>query len=215
MTGQDLKLAVYNLTKDRLWSADAADIDVDNLIVNWVNLALQEIPPEAFTVATLILSDITGGVAEALPSNFRSFAGLDNNDTDPITSYELDEVEFTNDGKIIYPVDMESGCLYYYPIVEIADISENLPININIQICLLYFLYAQYYYQSGEGDYEEHKMADNYLARFNKIKEDRLMELKGKGASDLPVRMTDGLPAVSRGRRKTVSNFYNGGDDEW
>jgi hypothetical protein len=207
MKGTDLKKAVYSLTKDRLWSSDATDTTINDLIVNWVNLAIEEFPPEAFTCNSYPIMDIVANTTDFLPDDFKTLAYCEVYDTDPSTKYDADEFEFTADGQIVYPFDIESADLYYYPIPSFTGVDETIPLIASLHNCLIYFMYAQYYYQSGEGDTEEHRMADNYLARFNNLKDKKLTEVKDKKPSDTPTKTVDALPKRQNGRA-TRSYFY-------
>lgn len=205
MKGTQLKAAVYNLTKDRLWQSNSTE--VDTLVVDWVSLALDEFPPEAFAALVYPLMNITAGVPDFLPEDFRAAAYYTIYDGEVATRYETTSLEFTSDGQVIYPVDITSGDLYYYPKASFTTIADDLPLEGSLHNCLIYFFYAQYYYQSGEGDSEETRIADNYLSRFNAVKRDRMLDVQMKGAQDTPQAVVDAMPKRSNGR-VLRSNYY-------
>jgi hypothetical protein len=200
MKGTDIRKAVYNLTKDRLWSDEANDTTVNDLVVDWMKLALDEFPPEAFTAAVYPVMDVQASVPDMLPTDFAALAYCDDNSTTPPTRYEADKFSFTADGNLVYPVDMESGDLYYYPAPNFTKVTDPVPLHVSLHSTLIYFFYAQYYYQSGEGDLEEQRIADTYLARFNKNKEMKINTLKKQEPDDQPVKTTDVMPKRSNGR---------------
>jgi hypothetical protein len=206
MTGTQIKAAVYNLTKDRGWEEDS--VDADNLIVDWMMLALEEFPPEAGIGTSITLTGVVAGVPEELPDDFSAVAYYESEDSGDTVRYDASDLIFTADSMVVYPIDILVGSLYYYPIPVFDDVSSDIPINTMFHTAIIYFFYAQYYYQSGEGDYEEHKMADNYLARFERLKEKKLYTLMNKAPDGDPIRTTDELPRRSRGLRDSIGSDY-------
>lgn len=194
MTGADIKAAVYNLTGDRAWSEDSDS--TDGLIINWMNLALIEFPIETTAVKEMFLEDITGKQPVQLPVDFSTIAYYEVNGV----TYNNQDLVFTPDNKVIFPIDIELGILYYYPIPVFEGVYEDIPLHEMFHSCLIYFFYAQYYYQSGEGDIEEHRMADNYMARFEILKERAINSFMNKMPERDPMPTKDAMPKLNRRR---------------
>ena len=79
-------------------------------------------------------------------------------------------------------------------------IDDEVPVSALFHTPLVYFMYAQYYYMQGEGDIEEHRMAETYMARYERMKNQKMNILLNKTSDASPVRVTDEMPARSSGR---------------
>lgn len=207
MTGTQIKAAVFNLTKDRNW--DATSDAAHELIKDWMSLAIEEFPPEAIECGVDPLINVLAGEHYELPVDFVAVSNYEVHDGngDLMETRSPEDLEFTADGQIIYPIDIEFGRLNYFPIPVFEDVTDEIPINKIFHTALVYFFYAQYYYQSGEGDYEEHKMADSYMFRYDRIKNQKLNTLMNKVSDNEPMRTADAMPKRSRGLTGG-SDFY-------
>ena len=197
MTGTEIKAAVYNLTGDRDWVATSTASDA--LIKNWMQMVVEEFPSEVIECNVETLNMVIAGDTYELPLDFSAGAYYGYYEGDTFIKREISELEFTADGMVIYPIDIDLGGLYYYPIPVFEDITDDIPINRIFQTGLIYFFYAQYYYQSGEGDYEEHKVADMYMGRFERMKNQKLNTFMNKVSDSEPVKTVDALPSRSKG----------------
>lgn len=206
MTGTDIKAAVYNLTKDRTWASTTNE--VDQLIKDWMMMVVEEFPPEAIESNTAPLVDVVAGDRYELPVDFSAvdcYEVYDNDDN--LVRYEPDDLIFTADNQVIYPIDIVLGRLVYHPIPVFEDVTDDIPLQKIFHSCIVYFFYGQYYYQSGEGDYEEHKMADTYMARFERMKAQKMNTFMNKTSDNTPIKTKDVLPR-SNGRGSAVETYY-------
>lgn len=200
MTGTDLKKAVYNLTKDSQW-ADT-NTSKDSLIVNWVQMAAEELPVEAISTNGYPLMGIVAGEQIELPVDFAAAESYEVYDesSEGMVSYEPDDLDFTGDMKIAFPIDIDTGTLYYHPIPTMESIDDDLPVNALFYTAMIYFMYAQYYYMQGEGDIEEHRMAETYMVRYERMKNQKINLLLNKTPDSKPVKVTDEMPTRLNGR---------------
>ena len=194
MTGTDIKRAVYNLTKDRNWAPTSTASD--DLIKDWMMLVVEEFPPEAIENAVDALVAIQAGEHYELPVDFAAIENYEvhNNNGDIMEVRKPVDLVFTGDGQVIFPIDIPFGRLNYFPIPVFEDVTDDIPLNPVLHSCIIYFFYAQYYYQSGEGDYEEHKVADSYMYRFERMKTQKLNTFMNKISDSEPMATTDVLP---------------------
>lgn len=198
MTGTDIKAAVYNLTGDRDW-AESSD-SANDLILNWIQMVMEEFPPEAITSETKVLTDIVAGDIYTLPSDFAAMAYWGYyNESGVFVVKDNSKLEYRAGGVIIYPDDFDLGTLCYYPVPVVEDMYTDIAIDTMFVTCLIYFFYAQYYYQSGEGDYEEHKVADMYMGRFERMRNQKLNVFMNKTSDAEPIKTSDAMPGRGNG----------------
>lgn len=205
MTGTEIKAAVHNLTGDRDWASTSDK--ADKLIKDWMQLAVEEFPPEVIESNVMTLNVVIAGDTYELPVDFAAAAYYGYYEGDTFIKREIEDLVFTADGMVIFPIDIILGGLYYYPVPVFEDVTDDIPINKMFHTCLVYFFYAQYYYQSGEGDYEEHKVAEMYMGRFERMKMQKLNTFMNKTSDSEPVKTKDAMPKVSRGNQRR-SDFY-------
>ena len=205
MKGTQLKAAVYNLTGDAQWDSTVTTKDL--LVVNWIQLAIEELPVEAIESNQLPLAGVIAGEHIELPVDFAAIDHYEVYDesSGEMISHEPDDLVFTGDTQIIFPIDIDTGAMFYRPIPVMEDITDDVPINPLFFTALTYFMYAQYYYMQGEGDTEEHRMAENYMGRYERMKNQKNSLLLNKTADSDPVKTSDAMPSRSR---RTGSDYY-------
>lgn len=205
MNGTQIKAAVFELTGDRAWASDSTS--ADSLVMDWMRLCVEEFPPDAVEANAYTIPEVVAGEHYELPTDFASVAYYEIYDGETMVRREANDLEFTADTQVIFPIDNSLVGLYYYPIPVFEHITDTIPLNPIFHSCIIYFFYGQYYYQSGEGDYEEHKMADNYMGRFERMKNDKINLFTNKTPMSDPVKTVDALPKRSSSHR-IRSDFY-------